>query len=239
VAANRGGTVSLLDIGFIIGKAAGFLVSAVLLGGFLTPRLFRVAFHMRGTGLLIVSGLVTCFLFAYASAQAGLAPIVGAFAAGLVLEPVHYQQMSPGGTSDLQLEDLLAPVTSFLVPIFFVLMGLRVDLASFAHLDILVLAGALTLVAIVGKQACALGVGKGLDRLSVGIGMIPRGEVGLIFANLGLGIRVGDQPVLDRSTFSSIVMMVILTTVVTPPALRWSLLRHGRRQRRQLEHRTV
>ena len=75
-------------------------------------------------------------------------------------------------------------------------------------------------------------MGKGIDRLSVGIGMIPRGEVGLIFANIGLGIRVAGTPILDRSTFSAIVIMVILTTVVTPPALRWSLSRGARRERR-------
>ena len=230
-AANSGGSISFLEIGIIVGKAGGFLVTAVLLGGFLTPRLFRVAFRLRGSGLLIVSALVICFLFSYAASEAGLAPIVGAFAAGLVLEPVHYQRLA-GDQGDFQLEDLLAPVTAFLVPIFFVLMGLRVDLSGFGHLDIVALALALTAAAILGKQACALGVGKGIDRLSVGIGMIPRGEVGLIFANIGLGIRVAGTPILDRSTFSAIVIMVILTTVVTPPALRWSLSRGARRERR-------
>ena len=230
-AANSGGSVSVFDIGLIVGKAAGFLITAVLLGGFLSPRLFRAAFRLRGTGLLIVSGLVICFLFSYAASQSGLAPIVGAFAAGLVLEPVHYQDLG-GNQGDFQLEDLLAPVTSFLVPVFFVLMGLRVDLSGFGHLNILALAGALTLVAIIGKQACALGVGKGIDRVSIGIGMIPRGEVGLIFANMGLGIRIAGKPILNESTFSAIVIMVILTTIVTPPALRWSLSRNARQQRR-------
>ena len=111
-AANSGGSISFLEIGIIVGKAAGFLVTAVLLGGFLTPRLFRVAFRLRGSGLLIVSALVICFLFSYAAAEAGLAPIVGAFAAGLVLEPVHYQRLA-GDQGDFQLEDLLAPVTAF------------------------------------------------------------------------------------------------------------------------------
>jgi Kef-type K+ transport system membrane component KefB len=231
--ARVGGTFSVLDLGIIVGKAAGFLVTAVLLGGFLTPRLFRAAFRLRGSGLLIVSSLVICFLFSYASARAGMAPIVGAFAAGLVLEPAHYRPIAADSAEkDFRLEDLLAPVTSFLVPIFFVRMGLRVDLSGFAHLDTLALAGALTVAAIAGKQACALGVGHGLDRLSIGIGMIPRGEVGLIFANLGLGIHLGNAPILDRSTFSAIVMVVVLTTMVTPPALRWSLSRHARRHGR-------
>jgi Kef-type K+ transport system membrane component KefB len=229
-AANSGTAVSPLAIALIVGKAAGFLVTAVVLGGFLSPKIFKAAFRLRGSGVLIVSGLVICFLFSYAASWAGLAPIVGAFAAGLVLEPVHYQSLG-GRDDDFQLEDLLAPVTSFLVPVFFVLMGLRVDLAGFANPRVLVLALALTLAAIVGKQACALGVGRGIDRLSIGLGMIPRGEVGLIFANLGLGIKIAGNPILDETTFSAIVIMVILTTMVTPPALRWSLSRNTRRER--------
>jgi Kef-type K+ transport system membrane component KefB len=104
-------------------------------------------------------------------------------------------------------------------------MGFRVDLAAFANPRAVGMALALTAAAILGKQACALGVGRGIDRLSVGIGMIPRGEVGLIFANIGLGLSVAGQPILDPAAFSAVVIMVILTTLVTPPALRWSLSR--------------
>ena len=66
-------------------------------------------------------------------------------------------------------------------------------------------------------------IGKGVDRLTVGLGMIPRGEVGLIFANIGLGLKVGGEHIVDASSFSAIVVMVIVTTMVTPPALKWSL----------------
>jgi len=89
---------------------------------------------------------------------------------------------------------------------------------------VLALAGLLTVAAILGKQACSLGAfGRSFDRLSIGIGMIPRGEVGLIFANVGLGLSVAGRPVLDQSVFSAIVVVVILTTIATPPALKWSL----------------
>src|SRR5206468_2323102 len=85
----------------------------------------------------------------------------------------------------------------------------------------------------IGKQLCALGVlEKGLDRLSVGIGMIPRGEVGLIFANIGLTLVVAGQAVVDQSVFSAVVVMVITTTVITPPALKWSFERFARRRGR-------
>jgi Kef-type K+ transport system membrane component KefB len=226
--ADSGATISVLQIGLIIGKAAAFLVTAVLLGSFLTPRIVKAALRLRGSGLVIASALVICFAFSFAAAKAGLAPIVGAFAAGLVLEPVHFQnRYAP--TDESGLEELLAPVTSFLVPIFFVLMGMRVDLTAFAQPEIVGLALALTLAGIVGKQACSLGVPRGVDRLSVGMGMIPRGEVGLIFASIGAGITVVGKPLFDAGTFSALVMMVILTTLVTPPALRWSLARSARK----------
>jgi Kef-type K+ transport system membrane component KefB len=199
----------------------------VLLGGFLIPRIVKAALRLRGSGLVVASALMICFVFSFAAARAGLAPIVGAFAAGLVLEPVHYQnRYAPADESGL--EELLAPITSFLVPIFFVLMGMRVELLSFTQPKVVGLALALTLVGIVGKQACGLGVGRGVDRLSVGIGMIPRGEVGLIFASIGAALSVGGRPLFDPGTFSALVMMVILTTLATPPLLRWSLARSAR-----------
>ncbi|MBI2837503.1 MAG: cation:proton antiporter [Acidobacteria bacterium] len=87
-------------------------------------------------------------------------------------------------------------------------------------------AAALTIAAVIGKQICALGViGKGIDRLSAGIGMIPRGEVGLIFANIGLSLTMRGEEIISPATYSAIVVMVIVTTMVTPPALRWSLAR--------------
>jgi Kef-type K+ transport system membrane component KefB len=153
---------------------------------------------------------------------------VGAFAAGLILEQTHYRDFVDRGEHGL--EELIHPISSFLVPIFFVVMGMRTDLRSFAQTGVLGLAAALTAVAIVGKQACSLGVlGKGVDRLTVGIGMIPRGEVGLIFANIGLVLAVGGYRIIDQATFSAVVVMVIVTTMVTPPALKWSM---GRRKGR-------
>ena len=85
-------------------------------------------------------------------------------------------------------------------------------------------AATLTIAAIIGKQACSPGVlGNDVDRLTVGIGIIPRGEVGLIFANIGLTPAIGGQRIIDDATFSAIVVMVITTTMVAPPALKWSL----------------
>ena len=149
---------------------------------------------------------------------AGLAPIVGAFAAGLVLEGVPFGELLP---EDQSIEHLLLPVSTLLVPIFFVHMGLQVNLRELAGGSV-ALALALSAAAIVGKQACALAVvTRGADRLAVGLGMIPRGEVGLIFAGMGLNLRVDGRPVLGGGEFAAVVAMVLLTTVLTPPLLRW------------------
>jgi Kef-type K+ transport system membrane component KefB len=147
-----------------------------------------------------------------------------------VLEDLHYRDFVHRG--DHTLEQLVEPIAGFLVPVFFVVMGIRTDLRVFADPGVLWLAAALTAAAIAGKQLCALGVvERGLDRLSIGIGMIPRGEVGLIFANMGLTLAVGGQPVVSPAVFSAIVVMVISTTVITPPALAWSFRLSSRRGR--------
>jgi Kef-type K+ transport system membrane component KefB len=229
-AADLGTTLSLVAIGWLVLKAVGFLFGALWLGGRMSPLLFGLTARLRGTNLLLVTALVFCFMLAAAAAAIGLAPIVGAYAAGLILEDVHYQQFAERG--EHALEELVRPIASFLVPIFFVLMGLRVDLRVLGDTSHLGLMAALILAAVAGKQACALGgLGGRLDKLSIGIGMIPRGEVGLIFASMGLGMTVHGERIVDAGIYSTVVVMVMVTTVVTPPALKWSLGRWDRRGR--------
>jgi len=221
-AAGSGEPFSPLAIGLILGKAMLFLFAALFIGGTLSPRVFRLASRFRAGGVLLASALAFCFLLSYLAGVVGLAPIVGAYAAGLVLEKVHFRDFELRG--ERHLEELIAPISAFLVPVFFVLMGMRVEVEVFGQTQVLVLALVLTLAAIVGKQACSLGaVGGKLDRLSIGLGMIPRGEVGLIFANVGLTLMIGTERVVDQGIFSAVVIMVIVTTLVTPPALKWSL----------------
>ncbi|HEY6225015.1 MAG TPA: cation:proton antiporter, partial [Gemmatimonadales bacterium] len=227
-AASDGSALSLSVIGLTVAKALGFLVAALALGVPLAPWWFRLATRLRTTGVLLPATLAVCFLFAWVAAEMGLAPIVGAFAAGLLLEDVHYRDLE--SREERRLKGMLEPIAGLLVPVFFVLMGMRVDLGVFLDPAILGLAGALTLAAIVGKQACALGVvDRELDRLSVGLGMVPRGEVGLIFAGVGLDLWLDGKPVVNPSTYGAVLMMVLVTTLVTPFALRWSLARAGTR----------
>jgi Kef-type K+ transport system membrane component KefB len=232
-AANTGVGLSYGDAGIIVGKAAAFLFGAVALGLMISPRLFGLASRLRGRGVLLATALVFCFGLSYVAAAIGLAAIVGAYAAGLILEDVHYRHFTERGEHGLG--ELLQPIGVFLVPVFFVLMGMRVDLSAFGRPDVLGFAALLTLAAVAGKQACALGARGGqLDRLSIGLGMIPRGEVGLIFANIGLALSVRGEPLVDTVIYSAVVIMVVVTTMATPPALRWSLARGDRRAPRTL-----
>ena len=229
-AAATGATLSSLDVGIIAAKSLIFLIGSIAIGHSLMPRLLRGAGRFETRGVLLTLAISFCLLLAWMATKVGLAPIVGAFAAGLILDEVHYKPT--GGRTERDLHELLQPVSTFLVPIFFVLMGLKVDLRLFTRVDILGFALVLTLVAIIGKQVCALGVlERGINRLAVGLGMIPRGEVGLIFAGIGATLMLPsstgvNEPVINSATFGSVVIMVIITTLVTPLVLKWSL---GRR----------
>lgn len=215
LAAETGGEVSISALLQITGVALGFLVGSFVVGVTLVPRTLRFMSRLRTHGMMIISAVLFCFLFSYLANLAGLAAIVGAFAAGLILEEVHFTEFK----EKRPLHDLLHPVTTLFVPIFFVMMGIHVRLETFTHLSVLGIAAGLTIAAFVGKQVCGLAVvEKGLDRTMVGLGMVPRGEVGLIMA--GIGKHLG---VVDDAIFSAVVIMVILTTIMTPPLLKMRL----------------
>ena len=233
-AAGTGGTLSMFDVGIIAFKSLAFLVAAIAIGHFLMPRMLRGAGRLESRGVLLTIAIAFCLVLAWAAAKVGLAPIVGAFAAGLILDEVHYKPA--GGRKERGLHDLLQPVSTVLVPIFFVLMGTKVDLRLFARMEILGLAIALTLAAIIGKQICALGVvERGINRLAVGVGMIPRGEVGLIFAGIGATLMLPNangvnEPVVSSAVFGAVVIMVFITTLLTPVGLKWALDKKTRKR---------
>jgi Kef-type K+ transport system membrane component KefB len=198
------------------------LAGAIFLGRFLHVNAVKLGARFRVSGIPLVIAVSFCFTLAAIAGLMGLAPIVGAFAAGLVLEPSDYEIYRRKGEQPI--EDLIRPLTTFLTPVFFVMMGLRTDLAAFLSTEMLEFAAFVTLAAIAGKQICSLGVlEKGVHRVVVGIGMIPRGEVGLIFTSIGASLAVGGRPVFTGDIVSAMIVMVILTTLVTPPLLKWLL----------------
>jgi len=232
-ASATGSALSLIEVSVITVKALLFLAGSILLGHFAVPKLLRGAGRLETRGVLLTLAVSFCFLLAWAASKVGLAPIVGAFAAGLVLDEVHYKPRN--NRKERHLQELTQPVSAILVPIFFVLMGLKVDLRLFVRFELLGFALALTLAAILGKQVCSLGVlERGVNRVAIGLGMIPRGEVGLIFAGIGATLMLPtadgvNEPVIGPATFGVVVIMVIVTTIVTPPALKWALERNARR----------
>lgn len=228
-AANTGGSLDAVQALAIIGKALVFLVGAILIGGWLSRHVFRLAGFLKVQGMLLALSLAACFLLAYLADRIGLATIVGAFAAGLILDGVRYRDL--GERTKRSIEELIHPIAGFLVPIFFVLMGVRVDLSTFAQGSVLGFAALLALVAILGKMICAAGLlERRLDRLSVAVGMVPRGEVGLIFAGIGAQLLLHGKRVISPSVYAAVVAMVIVTTLITPPALKVTLARGARRK---------
>ena len=227
--AAAGTNLSATGVAWIALKSLLFLGGAVLAGKYVVPHVFRALGRFRGQGVLLAVMIAFCFLLAWAANLMGLAFIVGAFAAGLVLEEAHFGHLPEFSMQDLR--KLVSPVSTVLTPVFFVLMGLKVDLRVFARPGLLAFAVVLTLAAIAGKQVCSLAaVGRRLNRLAIGVGMIPRGEVGLIFAGIGATLMLPaaggqSEPVVGPATFGAVVIMVVVTTLVTPPALKWSLAR--------------
>jgi Kef-type K+ transport system membrane component KefB len=207
------GTVNPLEIGRISLVAALFLAGSLGIGIWLTPKLVR---RLSGAGiqnLKLLFGLGFALLLAWLANEAGLATIVGAFAAGMILNDFFDKELE--GES---LHRLLSPVESLIVPLFFVWMGIQVKLEALGSRDILISGLALTVVAIIGKLASGFGCPSSMNRWAVGFGMMPRGEVGLIFAGIGRGIGV-----IDDGLFSAIVILVMITTLLAPILLRFTL----------------
>lgn len=220
VGSATGGGMSVLSIGAIVLKAIGFLGLTILLGHFLSEKIVGLVTRAGGHGMLLIVGIALCFMAAYIAEMIGLADIIGAFAAGVFLDP--YGVGIRAKAADITLRELLSPLSDVFVPLFFVLMGLQVDLVSLTEPSALGLGALLIIGGIAGKLLCGVGVvGRGLNRLAVGIGMIPRGEVGLIFAGIGASLVIEGQPILSQNVYSAIVMMVLITTLITPVGLRW------------------
>lgn len=207
------GQVDALEIGRIALLSILFLGLVLLFGERIARGAARAFEYIdRQQGKLLFP-IALAFTLAWLASSIQLASIVGAFAAGLIVSDEYFHQDRNG----LKIEDLVEPLESIFAPVFFVLIGMQVNLAVFVEPSTLLLAAAFTVVAVVGKIAAGAVAGPDVDRLTVGIGMVPRGEVGLIFASIGKALGV-----LDDTMFSAIVVMVIVTTFGTPLALRWS-----------------
>jgi len=210
---GSGGTgVSFMEILTIVLKAFGFLFVSIFLGNLIGPRLFGFVDKLRVRGVLLLFAISFAFIYACLANLVGLAPIVGAFAAGLVLRKANQFRA---------IESSLKPVADFFTPIFFIMIGAAVNVTVFnpfvpANHGILMIAALLFVVAVIGKYVSGYSIfKKNINKSVVGIGMIPRGEVGLIFAQVGLNYKV-----FNSELFSAVTVMIMLTTFIAPPLLK-------------------
>jgi Kef-type K+ transport system membrane component KefB len=202
------GTVSWLTIAQTAGLAIFFLAAAMAFGNRYATLFSKLVNRLNTRGALVISALTFALLLGYVAEEVRVAPLVGAFAAGLILARTEHQGL---------IEERLKPITDVFVPIFFVLVGVAVNLAHLnpfnpENQSVLLLAGGLTLVGIIGKLMSAWGVLDGsVNRWVVGVGMVPRGEVGLIFAGVGLGAHI-----ITDGQYGAILIVVALTTFFSP-----------------------
>jgi Kef-type K+ transport system membrane component KefB len=208
------GEIQIGNIIYLIVGAAVFLIGSILIGRFLGPYFVALVGRMQTRGQLLISSLIFAFVLSYIGAAIQLEAILGAFAAGLVLAETEKQK---------ELEEQVLPIADMLVPIFFVTVGARTDVSVLNPLDPanregLIMAVFLVVVAIIGKTVTGLAVfgQPGINRLAIGIGMVPRGEVGLVFAGVGSSIGILSKPL-----EAAIIVMVIFTTFLAPPLLRF------------------
>ena len=236
------GTVSVVDVLLIIAKAVAFLGGSIAIGRAIAPRLLHWVSRLDNSHSMLFSLVLVVGLFmAWLAHAVGLAPIIGAFAAGLLFEPVFLKEFeTPKLVQDIeallpvavdaekqqkirrvltrhtshQHEHMIEPIGYFFVPVFFVMTGMQVDLTALADPKVVAVALGITVAAVAGKLVAGFVAGKGMNPWLIGWGMVPRGEVGLIFAMVGKKLGV-----MSEAMFSVIVIMVILTTLLTPPIL--------------------
>ena len=211
------GSFSFVGLIGIIGAALGFLVVTTVLGSLLVPQIFSQIDRLsRSGGTLVALALAFTLGVSQLATVAKLAPIVGAFVAGLALGR---------STVAARVERELKSVGHLFIPVFFLQIGINTDVKQFVKPAVVGMAAALIAVGVVGKVVAGIGAtGTSADRLLVGLGMIPRGEVGLIFASIGLRERI-----VEGDVYAAILAMVLITTLITPPLLSFQIRRTARK----------
>ena len=207
------GEIQISNIIYLVVSAAVFLIGSILIGRLISPLIVGLVNEMKTRGQVLLTGLVFAFILSYIATVINLEGILGAFAAGLILAETEKRK---------ELEEQIIPVADFFVPIFFVCVGAKTDLSVLnptvaSNREGLIIATFLILVAILGKVITGFTIfgNPEINKLAIGVGMIPRGEVGLVFA--GVGSASG---ALSEATEAAIIVMVIATTFVAPPLLR-------------------
>lgn len=235
------GAITLGSIAFISFKAVAFLVAAIVLGYILAPLLVRLFSQVHASaGMKFTFAISTGLFIAYFAEVFGLEPIIGAFAAGLILDPIDFQYFNdPDIVAKIKttlkdsksssrkkvlahldhyahkhVEEIIDSLGYFLVPIFFIYTGMHVDLAPLFNIPVLLSALVISAIAFLAKFISGFAAGKENHRAIIGIGMVPRGEVGVVFASIGASLNI-----ITPEAFVILILVINITTFVTPPLL--------------------
>jgi Kef-type K+ transport system membrane component KefB len=207
------GEVDITNVAILLVSAIAFLFGSILLGGFFNKTFVAIVDKLQTRGNIVIPAFIFAYVMAFIGNAIHLEAILGAFAAGLVLDETDARK---------ELDELVKPVADLLVPVFFVTVGARADLSVLNPMipenrSGLLIAVFMLAVAIIGKVITGwvvFGI-PDINRLAIGVGMVPRGEVGLVFAGIGTASGAIDKPL-----EVAIIIMVILTTFLAPPFLR-------------------
>ncbi len=217
-----GESVSAMGIARTAAISAGFIALALAVGGYAVPPLFRVLDRIRAKGSLGMFGIAFGLLLAAIALESGTAMIIGAFVGGMILHPTPQRP---------EIERSTAQIGHLFVPIFFAVMGASIELPALAGPSALAIGGALIAVGILGKVIAGFAPWNFQgNKLLVGVAMVPRGEVGLIFAQMGLSTGA-----ITPELFGAIMLMVVVTTFVAPPLLGAVIRRDESLEREQAE----
>lgn len=222
------GIVNMAVVGKIMILAIAFFVGTILIGPWVLKRaVIFFDFLAPWEAKLSISFLFVMIL-SWLASIVQLAPIIGAFAAGVIIHDGFFSSRDKLDTKTYGIKELMAPIEAIFAPLFFMLIGIQVKVEAFFDWRVLVVAAGLIVAAILGKLLSGLGGDSKDDRLLIGIGMLPRGEVGLVFASIGktLGV-ISDQ------LFSAIILMVIITTLIAPS---WLKARYAKKKKLKADH---
>lgn len=208
------GELSVAVVAKVLGQTALFFLLAYFGTPFLLRGMKALMRHAEAAEVKIMVSVIFAMVLAWTAKVLSLATIIGAFTAGVLLHERNFSELDSDNEKPYTVRDLISPLKITLAPLFFVFMGFQVKLEAFLDPSALIMAVALTGVAMAGKLLAGFGARRGVNRLAIGLAMMPRGEVGLIFASVGKGLGV-----VPDALFSAIVIMVVVTTLVTPVLL--------------------
>ena len=244
----QNGAFDMYELLITSSLAIGFLMASIVGGSYLAPFFGKWLSHIHaGQSMKLTFALCLGFLLAYLADAIGLSPIIGAFSAGLMLDSTHFkdfhsshliQELKTIGHSkqsevetkilsvaeranEKHIEELIAPIGQFTTPIFFIITGMSVDLMVFTQTSTVLLGILLTVIAVIGKLLSGFAAGRGVKHWLIGWGMVPRGEVGLIFASVGKSLGV-----INANEYSVIILVIISTTFISPIMLNYLIKRY-------------